>query len=485
MPDLLLQIIVIATTGAVSVAFGWWLRDCLRADAAPPAEDEKAKEALSQLHELAARVATDVGEHNTRVQEISEELHDGKNDPAAVVGAVAKLLEANQQMQTQLASAEARLRDQAQRMESVEAQARTDALTSLANRRAFDDFIARQQAEFRRDNRPVTVLMLDVDKFKLFNDTHGHQAGDAVLQGVAQVLRKSMRDIDLVARYGGEEFSVVFPGSKLLEVAPAAERARAAIQAATFMFEGKQLKVTASFGLAEIRAGEAIVETVKRADEALYASKKAGRNCAHWHDGETVQPLSKLLSKPAARTLEMSPTPPTVDEATGLSTRDEFVKDVGRRVAEWKRTSQPLSLVLLSINDFAGCRDLYSAGGCDVIIRAVTQFLKATMRDMDHVARFDEQTFALLLPSAKIDAAQAIAERLRQAIARCTLAHGEEQLRFTVSLGLAEARHGDDRDGLVARAETALKSAKVEPNTTALHDGREVRSITKLAGATA
>src|SRR5690606_10510368 len=152
------------------------------------------------------------------------------------------------------------------------------------NRRAFDDFIARQQAEFRRDNRPTTVLMLDVDKFKLFNDTHGHQAGDIVLQGVAQVLRKSMRDIDLVARYGGEEFSVVFPGSKLTEVAAAAERARAAIQAATFTFEGKQLKVTASLGLAEIRAGEAIVETVKRADEALYASKKAGRNCAHWHD---------------------------------------------------------------------------------------------------------------------------------------------------------------------------------------------------------
>jgi diguanylate cyclase len=295
------------------------------------------------------------------------------------------------------------------------------------------------------------------------------------------VLRKSMRDIDLVARYGGEEFSVVFPGSKLSEIAAAAERARAAIQAATFMFEGKQLKVTASIGLAEIRSGEAIVETVKRADESLYASKKAGRNCAHWHDGETGQPLSQLLNKAASRTIEMPSTPPTIDEATGLSTRDEFVKDVGRRVAEWKRTNQPLSLLLLSINDFSGCRELYGDTGRDVIIRAVTQFLKATMRDMDHVARFDDETFALLLPSAKSDAAQAIAERLRQAIARCSLAHGNEQLRFTVSLGLAEARHGDDRDGLVARAETALTSAKHEPNTTSLHDGREVRSITKLA----
>src|SRR5690606_22805629 len=117
---------------------------------------------------------------------ISDCLSDGGSDPNAVVDAVAKLLEANQQMQTQLATAEARLRDQAQQMESVEAQARTDALTGLANRRAFDDFIARQQAEFRRDNRPATVMMLDVDKFKLFNDTHGHQAGDEVLRGVAQ-----------------------------------------------------------------------------------------------------------------------------------------------------------------------------------------------------------------------------------------------------------------------------------------------------------
>lgn len=484
MPDFAFQLLLLSITAVVSLSFGWLLRGTLRsATNEPEGESEKAKEALAQLHELAARVASDVGAHNSRVIEINDELQTDGGDPTKVVGAVAKLLEANQKMQTQLASAEARLRDQAQKMQSVEAQALTDALTGLANRRAFDEFTARQQEEFRRDNRPATVLMLDVDKFKVFNDTHGHQAGDVVLQGVAQVLRKSMRDIDLVARYGGEEFSVVFPGSKIAEVAAAAERARAAIQAATFTFEGKQLKVTASIGLGEIRPGEAFATTVKRADEALYASKKAGRNCAHWHDGAVPQPLSALFMKQAPRPVEMSPTPPAVDAATGLSTRDEFVKDVGRRVAEWKRTSTPLSLVLLSINNLHEVREAHGDAGRDVIIRAVTQFLKATMRDMDHVARFDDVTFALLLPSAKLDAAQAIAERLRLAIARCSLAHGQEQLRFTVSLGLAEARHGDDREGLVTRAETALTSA--EPNATWLHDGQKSRAALKLATVTA
>lgn len=486
MPEFVLQVGLIFVTAAISLGFGWWLRDCLRKDPAEPSADsEKAKEALAQLHELAARVATDVGAHNSRVREISDDLTEGDSDTTKVVGAVANLLAANQQMQAQLENAEARLREQAQKMESVEAQARTDAMTGLANRRAFDDFIARQQAEFRRDGRPATVLMLDVDKFKVFNDTHGHQAGDEVLKGVAQCLRKSMRDIDLVARYGGEEFAVVFPGSRVGEVAAAAERARAAIQAATFTFENKQLKVTASLGLGEIRANETFIETVKRADDALYASKKAGRNCAHWHDGLDCQPLAKLLAKAAARTVEMSPTPPAVDAATGLSTREEFVKDVGRRVAEWKRTTTPLSLVLLSINDLAGLAKTHGASGREVVIRAVTQFLKATMRDMDHVARFDEDSFALLLPGAKLDAAQAIAERLRLAIARCSLAHGGEQLRFTVSLGLAEARHGDDRDGLLARATAALATAAREPNTSCLHDGQETRPLAKLAEATA
>ncbi len=435
MPDLVLNLILTSFTALVSLVFGWWLRDCFGHATVAKAETEKAQEAIAQLHELAACVATDVGAHNSRVHEISNELIQGNDDPTRVVDAVAKLLAANQHMQSQLATAEARLRDQAQQMESVEAQARTDSLTGLANRRAFDDFISRQQAEYRRDNRPVTVLMLDVDKFKVFNDAHGHQAGDEVLRGVAQVLRRSMRDIDLVARYGGEEFAVVFPGSRVVETAAAAEQARAAIEASSFAFEGTQFKVTASIGLAEIRAGEAIVETIKRADESLYASKKAGRNCAHWHDGELSRHVAELLVKPHAS----EPTP-MIDEATGLSTRDEFVKDVGRRVAEWKRTSAPLSLVMVSINNLTELQTIHGPTSGDAVVRAIAQFLKATMRDMDHVSRFDETTFALLLPNAKLDATQAIAERLRQAIARCSLAHGGEQLRFTVSLGLAEAR---------------------------------------------
>src|SRR6185295_20304286 len=91
------------------------------------------------------------------------------------------------------------------------ADARTDALTRLANRRAFDDELERRFNEWKRLRVPYTLLMADVDHFKKFNDTHGHQAGDEVLKGVAKTLKDTMREMDFVARYGGEEFAAVLP----------------------------------------------------------------------------------------------------------------------------------------------------------------------------------------------------------------------------------------------------------------------------------
>src|SRR6185503_7619557 len=106
---------------------------------------------------------------------------------------------------------------------------RTDALTGLANRRAFDDELNRRFAEWQRRKTMFSLLILDVDHFKKFNDTHGHQAGDAVLTGVAATLRQTFREMDLVARYGGEEFAAILPVTNLTEALRAAERARAAI----------------------------------------------------------------------------------------------------------------------------------------------------------------------------------------------------------------------------------------------------------------
>jgi diguanylate cyclase len=487
----------------VSVALGWWLRGRGKPSAADAhvhaADKERTKEAIADLHDLAARVAADVGAHSHRVQQINQELSSGEQDSAAVLAAMQELIQANERMQQQLETAEVRLQEQAVKMESFEAQALTDALTGIANRRAFDDFVARQESQFAREGRPATVLILDVDHFKKFNDTYGHQAGDEVLKGVARVLRRSMREIDHVARYGGEEFAVVFPGSPVAEACPAAERARQAIENATFRHEGVALKVTASFGLAELRSGEAMVETVKRADTAPYAAKKGGRNCSHWHDGETTLPVVQPVAVAEARVDPPTAAAPEIlhaktpaahdtgiDEATRLSTRRAFADDVGRRVAEWKRSGTPVALVLVGIDGLAQLPARSDAIAVQLSLKAVTQFLKAAMRDMDHVSRYGEDTFGLLLPGANLASAEAIAERLRQAIALCQIPYGQHTLQITVCAGVADARHGDDGERLMQRAEEALAGAREGAiNRTFAHVGRECHLVQALAKAEA
>ncbi|MCA9266898.1 MAG: diguanylate cyclase, partial [Planctomycetales bacterium] len=296
------------------------------------------------------------------------------------------------------------------------------------------------------------------------------------------------------------------------ECGPAAERARAAIEAAKFVHEGVELRVTASFGLAELKAGEKITETVKRADDALYASKKAGRNNCHWNNGAENRPFASAVKSTPAPKLESAPPKPAaaavakpaddpqpakpapqkrptptidlgVDEVTRLSNRRSFAEDVQRRAAESKRTNAPLSMLLVGIDDYSGLGQLYGEAASESILKAVTKFLKAVLRDMDHVARYDDDVFGLLLPGANLGSAEVIAERLRQAIAKCSLRYEDMQLRFSVCVGVADARHGDDGQRLVERTEEALAAARSDMNRTFVHDGRQVRELVKEGAA--
>lgn len=164
--------------------------------------------------------------------------------------------------------------------EALAALASTDALTALPNRRALEAELTRAAARAERDGSWLSVIALDVDHFKRFNDTHGHAAGDAVLVSVGKVLTQQCRKGDFPARYGGEEFSVVLPNTNPLGATVVAERIRRAFEASETHFEGKILKVTASLGVASVQgaAAEPVTALVARADEALYAAKHAGRN---------------------------------------------------------------------------------------------------------------------------------------------------------------------------------------------------------------
>ncbi|HEU0054274.1 MAG TPA: sensor domain-containing diguanylate cyclase [Longimicrobium sp.] len=163
--------------------------------------------------------------------------------------------------------------------EALDHRAHTDALTALPNRAAFEERLAALSNVFDRYGRAFGVLVADVDFFKKFNDTHGHDVGDRVLQHVAQLLKLTVRDVDLPARLGGEEFVVLFPETGLRASAEAAERIRRAIEARPLMVNGRALPVTVSIGVAACPDCTPIPgDLLKLADEALYRAKSAGRN---------------------------------------------------------------------------------------------------------------------------------------------------------------------------------------------------------------
>lgn len=178
--------------------------------------------------------------------------------------------------------------------DTLVAEARTDALTGLKNRRSFDEELHRQFAQRQRQGTVFSLLLIDLDHFKQVNDTHGHPAGDSVLQTVAQLLTKTLREMDLVYRYGGDEFAVICPGSRLREAATAAERIRQAVETTPVQLNDEALSLKLSVGVAEVGGLEIADGLLQRADEALYAAKHAGRNRVRLHDGQLCVPANTV-----------------------------------------------------------------------------------------------------------------------------------------------------------------------------------------------
>jgi diguanylate cyclase len=471
------SLLIAATGGAFAMWLVLWLRSAPLAFQTPAEDDAHfARETISRLQELTKKVADEVDQHTERVEEVNAQLaKTDENDEATVLAAVAQLIEANGRMQRELDSAEERLQAQARQIESHAVEARTDALTQVANRRALDDELARCVADFSRRGTPTTVMLLDVDHFKRFNDTHGHQAGDDALQTVARVVRQTAGEVALVARYGGEEFAVVFAGLDAASAIPYCERARQAIGVAPLKVAGEELRITASAGVSEIRTGDTEKQTVGRADEALYASKKAGRNCGHHHDGRACR-LIRLQEQPAPVSAARLPAADKLGDEwmfeadvptealfrepiPNVDSRPAFFDDLIRRLAQWRRGSTPLTLLLVQVDSYQRIVGDHGPQAGEIVLRVASQLINATMRDMDHVARLGEDTFALLLPGFLLHDGVAIAQRLRQAVERCRLPRKAKTNWFTVSVGVVEANDGDDLRRILQRARGALTAA--------------------------
>jgi diguanylate cyclase (GGDEF)-like protein len=183
-----------------------------------------------------------------------------------------ELREANRRLQAQIAEIgelQARLREQATR----------DPLTGLFNRRYLTETLARELARGQREDRPLSVVLLDVDHFKALNDAFGHEAGDLVLRSLASFLAEQTRHGDIACRYGGDELVVVLPGAPAESAQARAEEWRTAFQEMRVGFGDAELRATASMGVAAFPAQARSAEDLLRlADAALYDAKRQGRN---------------------------------------------------------------------------------------------------------------------------------------------------------------------------------------------------------------
>lgn len=165
-------------------------------------------------------------------------------------------------------------------MEEVNRRARTDALTSLSNRRAFDEHLGYHLLQSDRFGHPVSLIVADVDHFKQVNDTWGHETGDVVLKSIARTLTAGVRAVDVCARYGGEEFAVVLPQTDLAGAVELADRLRKAVEAEVVVSGAEQIRVTISCGVACYPEGGLTKDGLfAAADRALYDAKSSGRNC--------------------------------------------------------------------------------------------------------------------------------------------------------------------------------------------------------------
>lgn len=191
------------------------------------------------------------------------------------------MIEQNHRLEQELDRSSSLMLEMQRDLERVRRESLTDGLTGLANRKAFDGELKRIVAEAQAGGAPCTLLMMDIDHFKTFNDHYGHQVGDQVLRLVARTLTDGVKGRDVAARYGGEEFSIILPESGLQAGITVGNALRKAVASKDVVNRGsgeKLGRITMSVGVAEFSMDESVSELIERADAALYTAKHNGRN---------------------------------------------------------------------------------------------------------------------------------------------------------------------------------------------------------------
>ena len=245
---------------------------------------EQLQAVIASAREFVATAISDNRSHIETLGEVASQAQTNSDPRPIIERLVAELARAT----TRAAALETNFLATTQELDKIrdalkiaEERSNTDALTGLANRHSMEEFFRLAQIAAMEKDEPLSMLMIDIDHFKKFNDSYGHQVGDQVLRLVAKVLQEHVRGCDLAARFGGEELVAVFPGADLAVCTGIAERIRLRISEArlTRRTTGQAISsVTVSIGVAQFRMPEAAEAMIERCDRGLYQAKRSGRN---------------------------------------------------------------------------------------------------------------------------------------------------------------------------------------------------------------
>lgn len=243
---------------------------------------------LQMLQELGAwtsRYSGDVSSYQLKLGELNDAYRaDPERSEGRVLLLLQQIMKTNDQLQKRLDAAERQLEKQTHQIECYLTEARTDGLTGLYNRRAFDQRLEEVFIAYRRGGRSFVVALVDIDRFKSINDSYGHAAGDQILEQLSMTMRTALDQAIIVSRFGGEEFAAVLDGP-LSVAAGAMDKFRKQVAREPMDADNYQIHITVSIGMSEPRGDINLKPILRRADESLYAAKNFGRNRVYYHDG--------------------------------------------------------------------------------------------------------------------------------------------------------------------------------------------------------
>jgi diguanylate cyclase (GGDEF)-like protein len=439
---------------------------------------ENMQGAAKDLQSLSKQVFSNVQAHRMKVESINSSLIGASADvPEKLLSSINEIIHANHDMQGQLIEAQSRIEKLSELIEQTTRQARTDSLTGLGNRRALDDHL-NGCLNNMEGSGCIGLLLMDIDRFKNFNDTYGHSTGDGVLKCFARSLVKVCGENAFPARYGGEEFAVVLTSQDEQSMVEQAARIRKFASEQQITHEDLELTITASGGLCFLRESDTLNSAYERSDKGLYKAKESGRNRGYWLSKSGWLPFPDVSLDPAA---ESSPgkelgtdwqtnESPGIADAEGPSQTSKkylelplFVERTSDHLKHLQRTGLP-----------AGCFMVEALGETldEECLQNLVAIVSQKLRGIDLICLYRPLTLCVFLPGCS---AETVAQRACDLLA---LLNGEldswsgesKPTQFAIAVG--HSLENEDAAPMLNRIEQALEDARdASPTELVVHTG--------------